>query len=325
MRRLPFPLLAVLAFGITLPHADAGPLRDRWRAPASSDLTAVAGERAGAYGQLHGQRFTLPAGVRVLRDIAYGSDPAQRFDAYIPAGATAAPVLVMVHGGGWRRGDKEMARMIESKVARWVPLGFIVVSVNYPMLPDVAPYEQAANVGTAVAAAQVRATGWGGDPARFILMGHSAGAHLVALLHASPPGSPLRTASRIQPWLGTISLDGAALNVPVLMSRRHPKLFDDAFGADPAYWVQASPFQTMVTRTAPILVVCSTERPDQPCGEAGAFVRRAQSFGTRAELLPEALSHKDINAALGLPGTYTNAVEGFMRTLDSAVAARLAP
>src|SRR4051812_32255790 len=48
----------------------------------------------------------LPAGVDVIRNIAYGPDPAQRLDVYRPARAENAPVIFMVHGGGWMRGDK---------------------------------------------------------------------------------------------------------------------------------------------------------------------------------------------------------------------------
>src|SRR5690606_27504205 len=53
----------------------------------------------------HGERAPLPPGVRVERDIAYGPDPRQRYDVYLPAHARPdAPILFMVHGGGWRRG-----------------------------------------------------------------------------------------------------------------------------------------------------------------------------------------------------------------------------
>ena len=77
-----------------------------------------------------------PAGARVMRDVAYGNDARQRFDVYLPAQAKEAPVIFMVHGGGWKRGDKAMRSVVDNKVARWVPAGFIVISVNYRLLPD---------------------------------------------------------------------------------------------------------------------------------------------------------------------------------------------
>ena len=41
----------------------------------------------------------------IVRDVAYGSDPAQRFDVYLPPNPRNAPVIFMVHGGAWKAGD----------------------------------------------------------------------------------------------------------------------------------------------------------------------------------------------------------------------------
>ncbi len=262
---------------------------------------------------------TLPPGITVVRDVAYGSDPRQHFDVYAPAHAAHAPVILMVHGGGWRRGDKAMRGVIGNKIARWLPRGFIVISTNYRMRPDTAPLQQAQDVARALALAQGRAAEWGGDAGRFILIGHSAGAHLVALLSAEPA---LATAQGARPWLGTISLDSGSLNVVQTMQARHFPLFDEAFGADPAVWQASSPYQQMKARIVPFLAVCSSRRLES-CPQAHAFVRKAESFGSRASVLEEDLSHGEINQQLGLPADYTLAVEQFMRTLDPAVARRL--
>lgn len=69
---------------------------------------------------------TLPQGVKVLRDIPYGNSGKQRMDVYLPRDARKqAPVIFMVHGGGWRTGDKALRAVVENKMARWVPRGFI--------------------------------------------------------------------------------------------------------------------------------------------------------------------------------------------------------
>ena len=99
-------------------------------------------------------------------------------DVYVPAGTTAgasaprAPVIFMVHGGGWRIGDKAMGRVVQEKVNRWVPKGFILISANYRMLPAAPVSAQARDVQAALVAAQQRASTWGGDSGRFIHMGH---------------------------------------------------------------------------------------------------------------------------------------------------------
>ena len=64
----------------------------------------------------------LPPGTRVLPDLAYGPDPRQRFDVYLPARPlAAAPAIVFVHGGGWANGNKDAPRAIEGKAGDWLP------------------------------------------------------------------------------------------------------------------------------------------------------------------------------------------------------------
>ncbi|RQO82603.1 alpha/beta hydrolase [Acidovorax sp. FJL06] len=274
---------------------------------------------------------TLPTGVERIADLPYGSDPRQRMDVYVPtnpatgansllASTVRAPVIFMVHGGAWRIGDKAMGRVVQEKVARWVPKGFVLVSVNYRMLPDTPVAQQEHDVQAALVAAQQRAGTWGGDPSRFILMGHSAGAHLVALLNARAPQA-LREGA--WPWLGTVSLDSAVMNVPTLMRAPHMPLYDDAFGANPAYWVALSPYHQWTVGAPPVQMVCSTERADHPCLQAEAMARHIQAQNGRAEVLPQALDHGEINAQLGLDSDYTRAVEAFMGSLDPEVARRL--
>lgn len=259
--------------------------------------------------------------VLVMRDVAYGDGKRQRMDIYRPAiayiAAHKAPIILMVHGGGWTYGDKGLERVVDNKVARWVPRGFIFLSVNYPMIPDADPVAQADHIARALAAVQQTAPGWGGDPERVILMGHSAGAHLVSLLNADETRA---TKLGAQPWLGTVSLDSGALDVPAIMSHKHPKLYDDAFGTDPVLWEAASPEHQLKAGAKPWLGVCSNLRSSACAGNA-AFAAKAKALGARAEVLGEKLRHGAINEELGLPGAYTDAVERFMASLDPTVAA----
>ena len=250
----------------------------------------------------------------VMKDIAYGEAPAQKMDVYLPAHTEHAPVIFMVHGGGWRRGDKAAENVVKNKVARWVEQGYVFISVNYRMLPEADPLMQADDVARALAAAQTRAAEWGGDPDKFILMGHSAGAHLVALLGAGPARAQGLGA---RPWLGTVVLDSAAVDVAQIMQRRHMRLYDEAFGKDAAFWKSASPIQQLSAEAKPMLLVCSTTRRDKPCDAARAFAEQATALGVRAEVSGQALPHGEINHNLGLPGAYTDTVERFMRSLTA--------
>ena len=260
----------------------------------------------------------LPAGVRLLRDIPYGSDPRQRFDVYLPAAPVKdAPVLFMVHGGAWMVGNKSASAVVDNKVARWVPRGFIFISVNYRLLPAARPLDQAGDVAKALAVAQDKAAEWGGERGRFILMGHSAGAHLVSLL-AADPGLARQTGAG--PWRGTVALDSAAYDLTKIMAGKHYGFYDRAFGNDPDYWRASSPLLRLQGPGAPFLAVCSSVRPDQPCRQAGEFVQRAQALGLRSQLLEQPLSHRDINQRLGEKADYTQAVEAFMASADDHAA-----
>lgn len=251
-----------------------------------------------------------PADVRRLDDLPYGTDARQRMDVFLPAAPQRAPILLMVHGGAWMVGDKSMSRVVDAKVAHWVgERGYIVVSINYRMVPDVDVPAQARDVATALATVQARAAAWGGDASRLVLMGHSAGAHLVALLSADPARAAAQGAA---PWRGTVVLDSAAIDTVALMSRRHLRLYDRVFGADPAYWRSVSPTAALTPRAVPTLVVCSTLRRDDSCGQAKVFVDRARAVGARSGLLPQALDHADVNGELGRPGAYTASVDAFI-------------
>lgn len=259
--------------------------------------------------------------VRILPNVRYGDDERQTFDVYLPNTAkTDMPVIFMVHGGAWRFGDKTARSVVMNKVLRWVPHGFVFVSVNYRMLPDADPLEQARDVAKALAVAQEKAASKGAVPDKFILMGHSAGAHLVDLLDADPD---LAYKAGARPWLGTVSLDSGALDVARIMNARHLRLYDRAFGNDPAFWRAASPTQALTAAALPILLVCSTRRADS-CPQARDFTAKANGLGVRAEVLGEDLSHGEINAFLGEPGAYTDAVERFMGSLDPLVKRTLA-
>ncbi|NGM49228.1 alpha/beta hydrolase [Caulobacter sp. 602-2] len=246
----------------------------------------------------------IAPGARKL-EVRYGASAKQAIDVYVPPGAQGAPVLVMVHGGAWKIGDKANSGSIENKLKHWLPKGYVFVSVNYRLLPEAMAEGQAQDVAAAMRLVQARAGEWGGDPKRIVLMGHSAGAHLAALLSARPDMVG-------RPWAGTVVLDSAAMKVSTVMERRHPAFYDEAFGADPAGWARVSPMDQWTRSAMPMLLVCSSQRPDKPCDEARAFADLTARSGVTTPVLPQALSHADINRTLGLPGAYTQAVDAFI-------------
>lgn len=242
--------------------------------------------------------------------LRYGPDPAQKLEVYLPARPHGAPILVMVHGGAWRFGRPDAASVVDNKVAPWVDeRGFVFVSVGYRLVPQVDVRTQARDVAGALAEVQKLASGWGADPSGLVLMGHSAGAHLVALLSASPA---IARAEGARAWRGSVALDSAALDTEGLMQARHPRLYDQAFGADPALWRDVSPSAQLQQGSVPMLLVCSSVRRDDSCGHSQRFASLVRAASGQAEVLPQALTHLEVNALLGLPSDYTAAVDRFM-------------
>lgn len=253
-----------------------------------------------------------------MRDIAYGADPAQRFDVDVPARSAAAPTVFHVHGGGWAFGDK--AWQVANKRRRWTQIGAFFVSTNYRMRPAADPLQQARDVARALAEAQRVVARAGGDPDRFVLMGHSAGGHLVALLAARPD---LVREADARPWRALVLLDAGAVDVVETMTspRGRIPLFRNAFGSDPVFWRAVSPMHQLDGPAAPILAVCASERRDS-CAANRAFVDKAASFGTHTQLMQQPLSHAEINRLLGEDNAYTREVERFMRrTTETATEA----
>lgn len=246
-------------------------------------------------------------------DLAYGPDPMHLLDVYHPA-KPSGRVIVMVHGGGWWRGDKDMPNVVANKVAHYLPLGYTFISIDYRLGTDIDPLDQADDVARSLAYCQGKARAWGCNPDQFTLMGHSAGAHLAALLASAPT---LWLSRGVRQWLGTIALDSAAYDVPAIMSGRHPSIYDKAFGPEPSFWRAASPIDRLSRKPQPMLLVAGvtggeeTERYEN----VQAFAAKAERLGGRVQILPEDLSHGDCNGNLGLPGPYTDAVDAFLWSL----------
>jgi acetyl esterase/lipase len=125
--------------------------------------------------------LTSARGQEVKRDIPYtkNADKLQTLDVYAPANAKGLPVVFWIHGGGWQAGDKsevyDKPKVLNAK-------GFILVSTNYRLLPNVDMGTLTRDVAKAIRWVHDHIAEHGGDPKRMLIMGHSAGAQLAALL-----------------------------------------------------------------------------------------------------------------------------------------------
>jgi arylformamidase len=134
-------------------------------------------------------------------------------DIYAPANAKDLPVVFWIHGGGWQTGDKNDVRL----KPRWfMEKGFVFVSTNYRLLPEV-------DMGTLIRDV-ARSFGWvrkhiaehGGDPKRMLVGGHSAGAQLAALICTDDRYLKAEGIS-FDSLIGCVPVDGDTYDVPAII------------------------------------------------------------------------------------------------------------
>ena len=121
-------------------------------------------------------------------DIAYGSGPREALDLHRPAGGAGGALFMFIHGGYWRRFSKADHSFA---VCGFLERGVAVANVDYALCPDVTLDEIVAQMRACLAFVHAHAAAWGCDPARLFVGGHSAGAHLTAMLLADPASAPL--------------------------------------------------------------------------------------------------------------------------------------
>ncbi len=251
--------------------------------------------------------------MKLISDISYGDHKDHTFDVYHPESVKDAPVIFMVHGGAWSGGDKANSAEVDNKVNYWVKRGYVLISTNYRNLPEVDPLGQVTEIEKALLFAQQHAQQWGGAADKFILMGHSSGAHLVSLLSANLDSVK---ESGVTPWLATISLDISGYDVAKKVLGTHPsKFFKEKFGDDVTRLKRSSPFHVVKSKIPPFLAVCSTLSVDA-CSQAEAFTQKLSRLEGKSEVIRVDMSHGDINSELGKDSAYTAKVDGFIKSLN---------
>ncbi|MGO9950220.1 MAG: alpha/beta hydrolase [Steroidobacteraceae bacterium] len=180
-------------------------------------------------------------------NLAYGSDPQQRLDVYVPRGSAAAPLPVIVfwHGGRWKFGDKTDYRFVGAALAG---SGCVAVLANYRHYPQVKMPGFMDDAAQAALWSAVHAADFGGDPRRVFLMGHSAGAHMAALLTLD--SRYFAAAGQTRPHIaGVIGLSGAYDFLPLLEAD-----VQDMFGP-PENYPLSQPINFVRAGAPPMLLV----------------------------------------------------------------------
>jgi arylformamidase len=209
----------------------------------------------------------------VKKDIPYAEPAAERqvLDVYSPKDAKKLPVVFWIHGGGWQAGDKTAVQM---KPQAFVDHGFVFVSTNYRLLPNVEMGTIIRDIAKSMHWVHDHIAEYGGDPDRLLVMGHSAGAQLAAIVSIDDRYLKAEGLS-LAMIKGCVPVDGDTYDVPAIIEvaetrwRVHglpPSKFGHRvkFGNDPAKHRDFS----AVTHVAkdkgipPFLIIHVAEHPD---------------------------------------------------------------
>jgi acetyl esterase/lipase len=232
------------------------------------------------------------------------------------------PVVLMIHGGGWANGDKVNADVGINKANYFTTQGYVYVSINYRLTPDVQHPAHVQDVAAAVSWVLENISDYGGDPAHLTLMGHSAGAHLAALVATDERYLAVH-GHALSEIAGVILLDGAGYDIPLAMSeyanyRTLLNMYTDAFGADPNIWKDASPVTHVAPgKGIPPFLILHTDRA-AAVAESEELRVALQAAGIPAwTYLAAGKTHASINGDIGINGdVVTDQIGLFLENQD---------
>lgn len=205
---------------------------------------------------------------KVSMDVAYGADPAQKMDVYLPAGRSisSTPMLVIFHGGAWISGDKSDLTGYLDSIQRLLP-GYAVANVNYRLASigvNLFPtQEQDANAAVQFLVTHSADNGTSG---RFVYMGVSAGGQM-ALLQAYKYPSP--AAAAVISFFGPTDMKDLSLHSPDPdILRALPFLMGGTAVQNPSLYFSTSPINFVTAASCPTLLLQGGKDPLVPPGEA---------------------------------------------------------
>jgi acetyl esterase/lipase len=248
----------------------------------------------------------------IKTNIPYGKPSLEKMtlDVYAPSDARNLPVGFWIHGGGWVTGDKSD---VQKKPQAFMDKGLVFVSTNYRLLPDVDMETIVRDIARSIRWVHDNIKRFGGDPDRIVIMGHSAGAQLAALIatddrYLKAEGLSLAIIK------GCIPVDGDTYDVPAIIetaeTRRRvhgqPQLkfgHREKFGNDPAKHRAFSAVNHVAKGKGipPFLIMHVAEHPDNSA-QAQHFAAVLRESGIKVTVFgARDSSHAKINADLGQP------------------------
>jgi acetyl esterase/lipase len=218
--------------------------------------------------------------------------------------ATKKPVVIYVHGGGFTYGDK--ANKMTNKQNLFSSLDYILVSINYRLSPD--SYSTDPNrimypthhndVADAVKWVYDNIANYGGDNQKIALLGHSAGAQLVALTGTSNSFLPTKGIN-LNLIKGFACIDTEGYDIVALCNENN-QLYLNAFGQANTFWFEASPINNVLSSVNYAKFFIAKRGTISRISQANAFITKLQSVGVLVrEVTASQYDHEGINDAIG--------------------------
>lgn len=208
-------------------------------------------------------------------DLHYGPGPLQTYDLHRPKKQEpGAPLVVVIHGGYWRGLDKNTMTFA---LPPYLDRGAVVVNLNYDLCPQVTLDAIVREMQEALVHVAAKATEWGADPAKLHVIGHSAGAHLAAMMVAAPWPKDLGT----QPSVASLGLISGVFSLePVLQIS-----VNESIRLDSAMAARNSVTNFPPKIDGPVLVAYGTAEPEAWRYQSIDFHRACHAAGIHSSLL----------------------------------------
>jgi arylformamidase len=239
---------------------------------------------------------------KVQRGIPYAEPKNERqmLDVYAPTKGKSLPVVVWIHGGGWRRGDKAD---VHNKPKAFVDKGFVLVSISYRFVPNVTVDQIAGDVAKAIRWTHDHAKDYGGDPNTIIVAGHSAGAQLAALVCTDDRYLKAEKLS-LSIIKGCVPVDGDTYDVPMqikTVEEKRAKSYRMTFGDEASQKnLSAVTHVAKGKNIPPFLILHVADHPETKA-QSQRLVKVLEAAGISAKAYPaEGKNHTTINVDLGL-------------------------
>jgi acetyl esterase/lipase len=230
-----------------------------------------------------------PRNVAIHRNLEFDGPNRLDLDAYAPANASGAPVVVFFYGGSWESGKRRWYSYVGKTLA---DNGIVTFVPDYRKYPDVQFPEFISDAAKAMRWARDHATEFGGDPSRLYVMGHSAGGQIAALIACD--GRYLKSVGMdIGELSGMIGLAGAYAFLPFVDDE------SQIFGESEKSQHDSQPINFVQGREPPLLLLQGEDDDEVEPSNAIKMAERAHAVGAAAELkLYPGIGHASIILSL---------------------------